>query len=81
MFDEHKNSVISIIKWFFWATVIGLIVGVLDEVDDYDFLLSNVTRAPQGRRKSVQSFYRPLGRKRAAVDRSQVLYVQEYFSA
>ena len=30
MFDEHKNSVISIIKWFFWATVIGLIVGVLD---------------------------------------------------
>lgn len=57
------------------------IVGVLDEVDDYDFLLSNVTRAPQGRRKSVQSFYRPLGRKRAAVDRSQVLYVQEYFSA
>ena len=30
MFDEHKNSVVSIIKWFFWATVIGLIVGVLD---------------------------------------------------
>ena len=30
MFDEHKNSVISIIKWFFWATVIGLVVGVLD---------------------------------------------------
>ena len=56
------------------------IVGVLDEVGDYDFLLSNVARAPQGRRKSVQSFYRNLGKKRAAVDRSQVLYVQEHFS-
>lgn len=57
------------------------IVGVLDEVGDYDLLLSNVARAPQGKRKSVQSFYRSLGKKRAALDRSQVLYVQEYFSA
>ena len=30
MLDEHKNSVISIIKWFLLATVIGCIVGVLD---------------------------------------------------
>lgn len=56
------------------------IVGVLDEVNEYDFLLSNVARVPRGK-KSARSFYRSLGKKRAAVDRSQVLYVQEYFSA
>lgn len=55
------------------------IVGVLDEVGDYDFLLSNVARVLRGK-KSAQSFYRNLGKKRAAVDRSQVLYVQEHFS-
>lgn len=30
MLGEHKNNVISIIKWFVLATVIGCIVGVLD---------------------------------------------------
>lgn len=30
MLSEHKSNVINIIKWFFLATVIGCIVGVLD---------------------------------------------------
>lgn len=32
MLDEHRSNVISIIKWFFLATGIGVIVGVLDAV-------------------------------------------------
>ena len=32
MLDEHKNSVINIIKWFFLATAVGVVVGVLDAV-------------------------------------------------
>ncbi len=32
MLNEHKNNVISIIKWFFLSTVIGGIVGILDAV-------------------------------------------------
>ncbi len=32
MLGEHKNNVISIIKWFLLATLIGGIVGVLDAV-------------------------------------------------
>ncbi len=30
MLNEHKNNVISIVKWFFLATMIGVIVGALD---------------------------------------------------
>ena len=30
MLTEHKSNVVNIIKWFFLATVIGAIVGVLD---------------------------------------------------
>lgn len=32
MLNEHKSNVINIIKWFFLATGIGCIVGVLDAV-------------------------------------------------
>lgn len=32
MLDEHKSNVWNIIKWFFLATFIGIIVGVLDAV-------------------------------------------------
>lgn len=55
-----------------------VIVGILEEVDDYDLLLSNIARVPRGK-KSAQSFYCSLGKRWAAVDRSQVLYVQEAF--
>lgn len=30
MLDEHKNNVLNIIKWFFLATGIGCVIGVLD---------------------------------------------------
>ena len=30
MLNEHKNNVISIIKWFLLASAVGCVVGVLD---------------------------------------------------
>ena len=54
MLDEHKNSVISIIKWFLLATVIGCIVGVLDAA----FL--TVLDSAISFRNGIALFYLPL---------------------
>lgn len=54
MLTEHKNNVIDIIKWFFLATVIGAIVGVLDA------LFLKILDASINFRNTIPLFYLPL---------------------
>ena len=70
MLNTSNNSVIQIVKWFMLATLIGVVVGVLDAV----FL--KTLDAAIGARNKVPFFY--LGKKMSII--SQIIRGMVIFS-